>query len=96
MANAGRLILPKNLTPVARDIVKRILVPDPEVRMEIRDIMKHKFFEGVDWNTVERRTLEPPYVPPEFDLHNLMPPESVSTSLDIAMVSEEVTSMLEH
>ena len=68
MANSGRLILPKNLTPVARDLVKRILVPDPEVRLEIRDIMKHRFFDGVDWGAVEMRSLEPPYVPPECDL----------------------------
>jgi len=55
MANSGRLILPKNLTPVTRDLVKRVLVPDPEVRLEIRAIMQHKFFEGVDWGAVERR-----------------------------------------
>lgn len=44
MANSGRLILPKNLTPVTRDIVKRILIADPSMRPEIRDLMKHKFF----------------------------------------------------
>ena len=41
MATAGRLILPKNLTPVTRNLVKRILVPDPEVRLDIKAIMKH-------------------------------------------------------
>lgn len=39
MANSGRIILPKNLNSVTRDLVKRILVADPEVRLEIRDIM---------------------------------------------------------
>lgn len=72
MANAGRLILPKNLTPVARDLVKRILVPDPEVRLEIRDIMKHRFFNGVDWDAVERRNIEAPYSPPQCDFQNLL------------------------
>ena len=38
MANAGRIILPKNLNPTTRDLVKRILVADPEVRLEIKDI----------------------------------------------------------
>ena len=74
MANAGRLILPKNLTPVTRDLVKRILVPDPEVRLDIRDIMKHKFFTGVDWAAVERRFMDPPYVPPQDENHNLIEP----------------------
>ena len=49
------MILPKNLSPLARDLVKRILVPDPSVRLDTRDIMKHKFFEGVDWSAVECR-----------------------------------------
>lgn len=72
MANSGRLILPKNLTPVTRDLVKRILVPDPELRMDIPDIMKHKFFTGVDWAAVERRFMDPPYVPPQDENHNLI------------------------
>lgn len=62
-ANSGRIILPKNLTPVTRDLVKRILVPDLGVRLDSHDIMKHKFFEGVDWNAVECRRLEPPFIP---------------------------------
>ena len=49
MVQTGRIILPKNLTKVTRDLVRKILVADPEVRLEIRDIMQHKFFEGVDW-----------------------------------------------
>ena len=52
MVNAGRIILPKNLTPVTRDIVRKILVADPNVRLEIKDIMQHKFFEGVEWPRV--------------------------------------------
>ena len=55
MVNSGRIILPKNLTPVTRDIVRKILVADPNVRLEIRDIMQHKFFEGVDWQKVSRK-----------------------------------------
>lgn len=39
MANSGRIILPKNLNPVTRDLVRRILVPDPNTRLTLRDIM---------------------------------------------------------
>ena len=57
------MILPKNLTPLTRDLVRRILVPDPEVRLEIKDIMQHKFFEGVNWQRVAKKETVPPYVP---------------------------------
>lgn len=50
MANSGRLILPKNLTSVTRDLVRKILVADPELRLDIKDIMQHRFFADVDWN----------------------------------------------
>ena len=50
LANSGRLNLPKNMDAVTRDIVKRILVPDPNMRIEIKAIMQHKFFVGIDWD----------------------------------------------
>ena len=67
MVNSGRIILPKNLTPVTRDIVRKILVADPNVRLEIKDIMQHKFFEGVNWQHVTSKLQTPPYVPPYVD-----------------------------
>ena len=39
LANSGKIILPKNFNAVTRDLVKKILVADPEVRLDIRDIM---------------------------------------------------------
>ena len=63
MVNNGRITLPKNLNPVTRDIVKKILVADPNVRLEIRDIMQHKFFESVNWKKVLKKETVPPYVP---------------------------------
>ena len=39
MATSGRLILPKNFNSVTRDLVKRILVADPELRIDIKGIM---------------------------------------------------------
>ena len=49
------MVLPKNLTPLTRDVVRKILVADPNGRLEIRDIMRHKFFEGVDWRGVAEK-----------------------------------------
>ena len=76
------MILPKNLSPLARDLVKRILVPDPSVRLDTRDIMKHKFFEGVDWSAVECRQTNPPFDSDPFDMRSLpsmLKPETANT-----------------
>ena len=52
---------------MTRDIVRKILVADPNVRLEIKDIMQHKFFEGVDWQQVSKKLSTPPYIPPEIN-----------------------------
>ena len=70
--NSGRMVLPKNLTPLTRDVVRKILVADPNVRLEIRDIMRHQFFEGVDWRAVAGKQARPPYVPDPADTRHLL------------------------
>ena len=76
LANSGRLNLPKNMDTVTRDIVKRILVPDPNMRIEIKAIMHHKFFEGVDWDQVANKRHVPPYCP-RVDDARYMPEEEL-------------------
>ena len=39
LANSGKLNLPKNMDGITRDIVKKILVPDPNMRIDIKAIM---------------------------------------------------------
>ena len=68
LANSGRIPLPKNLNPVTRDLVRKILIADPNMRLEIKDIMKHKFFAGVDWESVSAQILDPPYVPSDHSM----------------------------
>jgi len=63
MVNAGRIVLPKNITPQTRDLIRRILVADPNMRFEIKDIMQHKFFNKIDWSMVGKKRMEPPFVP---------------------------------
>ncbi len=41
------LVLPKNMSKLAKDLIKNILVVDPNMRPEIADIKQHKFFRGV-------------------------------------------------
>lgn len=61
--NTNQLSLPKNLNNVTRDIVKNILVYEPNSRFDIEDIKNHKFFKGVDWQKVQNKDLQPFYVP---------------------------------
>lgn len=41
---AGRLHYPSHLSPLAKDIMKRILVKDPERRIKIEEIKEHEFY----------------------------------------------------
>ncbi len=60
---AGLLNLPKNLNPVARDLVKSILIDDPVIRPTLEEIKLHRFFKGIEWDQIERRELKPPFIP---------------------------------
>ena len=39
----GELNLPKNMSSLAKDLVRNILVVDPNMRLEIAGIKQHKF-----------------------------------------------------
>jgi len=66
---------------VTRDLVKKILVADPNVRLDIKDIMQHKFFEGIEWQMVARKLIDPPNIP---DI-NILPPRSQSVDYNTMM-----------
>jgi len=61
----GDLNLPKNMSKLAKDLVKNILVVDPNMRFEISDIKQHKFFRGIKWDQIAQRKIKAPYIPPE-------------------------------
>ena len=46
---SGKLNLPKNLIGNARDLVKMMLVDDPNNRLEVSQIKEHKFFRSINW-----------------------------------------------
>lgn len=47
---------------VIRDLVKRILLKQPEMRLEIKDIKKHMFYSEIDFENIWRE--EPPVIQP--------------------------------
>lgn len=58
---------PPGFPAVARDLVERLLVPDPSKRLTVEHVMNHDFFQGVHWGTGLWKQKAPrlkPYVPP--------------------------------
>eukprot|EP00005_Dracoamoeba_jomungandri_P000573 CAMPEP_0174253590 /NCGR_PEP_ID=MMETSP0439-20130205/2960_1 /TAXON_ID=0 /ORGANISM="Stereomyxa ramosa, Strain Chinc5" /LENGTH=1854 /DNA_ID=CAMNT_0015334699 /DNA_START=66 /DNA_END=5630 /DNA_ORIENTATION=- len=47
--------LPPSVSPVARDLIDRLLCPDPKERLGsqgVEEIKAHPFFEGINWKTL--------------------------------------------
>jgi protein kinase X len=65
---SGKIEWPKHLDPVAKDLIKKLLVQDRTKRLGnmksgAEDIKRHRWFKGVDWHDVLKRKLTPPIVP---------------------------------
>ncbi|XP_052783690.1 cAMP-dependent protein kinase catalytic subunit PRKX-like isoform X4 [Mya arenaria] len=65
---AGKIDWPRHIDPVAKDLIKKLLVPDRTKRLGnmkngAEDIKKHKWFKSVDWEDVLNRKLTPPIIP---------------------------------
>jgi 3-phosphoinositide dependent protein kinase-1 len=61
---------PAGFPQVARDLVERLLVPDPSKRLTVEHVMNHDFFKGIHWGTGLWKQKAPrlkPYVPPTPD-----------------------------
>jgi 3-phosphoinositide dependent protein kinase-1 len=58
---------PPGFPPVARDLVERLLVPDPSKRLTVDHCKHHPFFEGVQWGRglwAQKAPRLKAYVPP--------------------------------
>jgi serum/glucocorticoid-regulated kinase 2 len=54
------------LTPNAKDLLKGLLNRDPKKRLGnkgIETIKTHPFFEEINWEALEKREVDPPFVP---------------------------------
>mmetsp|Transcript_8140 Transcript_8140/g.15550 ORF Transcript_8140/g.15550 Transcript_8140/m.15550 type:complete len:477 (+) Transcript_8140:49-1479(+) len=77
------MAFPEDMDPTAKDLIDHLLILDPDARMmnvEPADFYQrlkgHKFFEGIDWATVQS-TAPPPF--PELD--KFSPPIVLSPAL---------------
>ena len=60
---------PSYMSAEAVDLVGRLLEIDPQTRLGsgrqgLRNLKKHPFFRGIDWNRLEQKQLDPPELPP--------------------------------
>ncbi|KAI9327519.1 kinase-like domain-containing protein [Zopfochytrium polystomum] len=63
----GRVGYPPWMSPVAKDLIRRLLVVDPSRRLGARlgDVESHPWFDGVDWDGVLTKRWELPPASPE-------------------------------
>ncbi|KAL4641001.1 cGMP-dependent protein kinase 1-like isoform X1 [Arapaima gigas] len=59
---------PKKITKNAANLIKRLCRDNPSERLGnlkygVKDIQKHKWFEGFNWDGLEKGTLTPPVIP---------------------------------
>ena len=59
---------PSNLTKEAKDLIKKLLIVDPQMRLGqgpngSEDIRKHPFFKGVNWEDAWKKKIKPPFIP---------------------------------
>ena len=55
---------PKTIPPDAKDLINGLLASDPEKRLGGPELRKHKFFQDIDWKTLQ--TMRPPVIPDSF------------------------------
>ncbi|XP_021942066.1 protein kinase DC2 [Zootermopsis nevadensis] len=65
---AGKIEWPRHLDPVAKDLIKKLLVQDRTKRLGNmkngpEDVKRHRWFKGMEWQDVYGRKLKPPILP---------------------------------
>ncbi|XP_077556741.1 protein kinase, cAMP-dependent, catalytic subunit 3 isoform X2 [Haemaphysalis longicornis] len=65
---AGKVEWPRHIDPVAKDLIKKLLVNDRTKRLGsmkngAEDVKRHRWFKGTNWDDVLEKKLKPPIVP---------------------------------
>ena len=62
-----KLRFPPHVSDNARNLITELLVRDPEKRLgskeDAKELTRHPFFEGIDWQKLYRREYKPPFNP---------------------------------
>lgn len=63
----GVIEFPKFLSSTIKDLIRKLLNPDPHLRLGAKDngrsILSHRWFKGVDWQQVRDRKIPAPWIP---------------------------------
>jgi serine/threonine protein kinase len=64
----GKVAFPRHLDSRAKDLIKKLLVPDKNKRLGClragtEDVKKHKWFYEIDWAVAAHAGLAPPFIP---------------------------------
>mmetsp|Transcript_9212 Transcript_9212/g.21874 ORF Transcript_9212/g.21874 Transcript_9212/m.21874 type:complete len:548 (+) Transcript_9212:146-1789(+) len=73
------------VSPEAKDLVAQLLVRDPSRRIDGDGVHAHPFFSGIDWEALNRKEVEAPFVPrveSETDIGNF---DTAFTSEPVAL-----------
>lgn len=65
---SGRVDFPVKMSSSLQEAIRALLTRDPSRRLGClkggtEDVMKHRFFRGFDWEGLQQRTLNAPYLP---------------------------------
>lgn len=65
---AGKIDWPKHIDPIAKDLIKKLLVPDRAKRLGnmkhgADDVKRHRWFKNISWEDVYYKKVQPPIVP---------------------------------
>ncbi|XP_076349320.1 cAMP-dependent protein kinase catalytic subunit 3-like isoform X4 [Tachypleus tridentatus] len=65
---AGKIDWPRHIDPIAKDLIKKVLVQDRTKRLGnmkngADDIKRHRWFKGTNWDDVLNKRIRPPITP---------------------------------
>ncbi|XP_057715842.1 ribosomal protein S6 kinase alpha-5 isoform X2 [Corythoichthys intestinalis] len=77
---------PKDMAPLAKDIIKRLLTKDPKKRLGsgpngVDDVKKHPFYQKINWEDLAAKKVPAPFKP------------VIRDELDVSNFAEEFTEM---
>ena len=47
----------------AKDLIIKLLEYNPKKRIKYKEIIKHSFFKGINWDKIKKKEIKPPFIP---------------------------------
>lgn len=85
---------PDDMEPDTKDMLSHLLDTDPETRFGSRgldEVFNHPYFKGIDWNKLEMKHIDPPFVPNTNNSQSM----KKNTSSKTSMLAMDFTTAME-